>query len=182
MLQGRQYLYVCVTSEREMLLTFHSDPKWNGRVPILSPVAGYGVPPALNGLVAPQWLPWHAQHHECQERGAQNPFSVASFVLVVNTGNKTVLMPMEKTTISGCALCALLSGIARYLNNRSVIIRLDSMEFAGDIYGRKVCAVVAPNHGTAANQVLVDLLQSVGAGTILSLKLRICRQQRVGSS
>jgi hypothetical protein len=173
---------VYVTSEREMLLTFHSDPKWNGRVPILSPNAGYGLPRGLNGLVAPQWLPWHAEHHQCQERGAQNPFSVASFVLVVNTGNKTVLMPMEKTTISGCALCALLSGIARYLNNEAVIIRLGSMEFAGDIYGRKVCAVVAPEHGTAGNQVLVDLLQSVRAGTIVIRKFRFCRQHRVGTS
>jgi hypothetical protein len=108
-----------------------------------------------------------------------NPFSVGSFLGVLNTGNNPVCVPMQDATISGCTLCGFLAKIGCYLSNKDVIIGLESIELVGEIYGRKLSAVVTPQHGTAANDVLVSLLRTVAAGTIFSRPFRFCRQKRI---
>jgi hypothetical protein len=99
--------------------------------------------------------------------------------LITNGGNSPVCVPMEEAIIGGCALCAFLGKVACYISKPNVAA-VDAIELVGQMDGRKVTAVVDPQHGKASNEVLVELLGSVRPGAIVTMNFKVCRKKRIG--
>jgi hypothetical protein len=154
-----------------VFLTSAREAVCKGRIEVPAPETPYGLSLGFSSLLSPSFMPWHRNHYECVEAGRRNPFFVDSFVLMLFEGNKRIMVPMEQAALKGCTMCAFFGKVGRYMCKAGSRYFPESIELVVDIDGKKHTTVVTPHHGIEANALLVHLLKSIRAGSVMHMTL-----------
>jgi hypothetical protein len=116
-------------------------------------------------------LAWHTDHHACDIGGRRKRPMISAFIAVLLHRNQKVMIPMEQTIMSGCALCALLSKLVLYLPSYKDAQRVRSLEVVTDCNGRRETTWISPEHGAEANEMLLEVLCNIAPGDFVSIRM-----------
>jgi hypothetical protein len=120
-------------------------------------------------------MPWHYQHHECDDTGRNTRSIIPSFVLVVLHAHGQRMIPMEHTVMTGCALCAVLGRIVTYDPAAGNQARQVSMELKTTSGGSHHTTWITPQHGICANDLLLELLEGLEPSEVVYIHVHVSR-------
>jgi hypothetical protein len=152
-------------------LTRTSDAVWKGTITLPEPARAYDLALGFQPLLRSPWIPWHPEHHTCEERGRRNPRTVPSFVPIILHQEARPMVPIESAIIRGCAMCALLRKVANYLVIQDRKHAFGTLGLFVKKEDKRLTTFIDFDHGLYAEELLTEFLQSVEVGDVVKMKV-----------
>jgi hypothetical protein len=149
----------------------NSESLWQSRNTTAEPAATTRMQRLFNVLLQPVWLPWHADHAECDRVARHDPIHIASFVAILEVDGKGVLIPVEENHLTRCAICAVVEKVYRYTPNAKTKCQIRYITLRREREWATDTLEIDSDQGTIDHALLLDFLETMEAGEMVHIKV-----------